>query len=225
MFTLAVLSWNAHRTLKNTLESYKVFGLDKLAGQKIIFFQEISPADIQIANKYGYQYIGSKVNTGIANGYKRLIAAATQPIFLFLENDWVLLEKPDGQILDGISMLQNKTVDVVRYRHRRFPGDPLWTFQFKDNEYERPTHLLDSIHWTDPEKFSEITRTDNWWFASAKNANWTNNPTMFRTAFLQDKVVPRLGQRDAEIDIQPWWETQDFVVAQGEGLFTHRRVG
>lgn len=227
MLTIAILSWNAHRTLKNTLESYRTFGLDKLATEKIIFFQEISPLDIQIANKYGYHHIGSKTNIGIAQAYKRLIEKSTQPFFLFLENDWLLLDKPDNQISDGISFLDHNAADVIRYRSRRFPGEPLWTYQFKGSEYERPTHLLDSVHWTEhpDESFLEITRYENWYFASSRNANWTNNPTMFRRDFLIDVILPNIGTRDVEVDLQPWWEQQDFVVAQSDGLFTHRRIG
>lgn len=230
MFTLAILSWGAHRTLKNTLESYKIFGLDNLAAQKLIFFQETSPTDLQLAQKYGYQAVVSKTNIGIAQAYSRLVEKSTQPYFLFLENDWVLLDKPDQQIQQGIHLLDYAVTNVVRYRHRRFPGDPLWTLQFRDNEYERPTHLLDAVYWTpDPEKFPEITTKTldevKWYLASSANANWTNNPTMFKTDFLRDNVLPRIGSRDAEVDLQGWWEQQDYTVAQSEGLFTHRRIG
>jgi hypothetical protein len=231
MFTLAVLSWSAHKTLRNTLESYKTFGLDKLAKQKLIFFQEISPVDLQIAQKYGYTAIGDKTNIGIAQGYKRLVDKSTQPFFLFLENDWVLLEKPDQQIQEGINLLDRGIVNVVRYRHRRFPGDPLWTRQFKDNEYERPTHLLDCVHWTENpnEKFPEIHKRSydalTWYMADAGYANWTNNPTLFKTEFLQHIIMPRIGSRDAEVDLQDWWAQQRYWVAQSDGLFTHRRVG
>lgn len=229
--TLGILSWGAHRTLKNTLDSYKAFGLDKLATQKIIFFQEISPLDIQIAHKYGYTAIGENANVGIAQGYKRLVEKSSQPFFLFLENDWLLLEVPEKRISQGIDWLEYGAADVVRYRHRKYPGDPLWTRQFEGNEYERPTHLLDCVHWTQhPDKFPELRLEmlgdESWWFAAAKYANWTNNPTMFRTGFLKKWVLPHIGSRDAEVDLQPWWETQsDIMVAQGEGLFTHRRIG
>jgi len=156
------------------------------------------------------------------------VEKSTQPFFIFLENDWMLLEDPKEAIAQGITYLDSNTTDVVRYRHRKYPGEPLWTYQFKDHEYDRPTHLLDAVHWTlDPEKFAEIEKIsdDPWYRANAKYANWTNNPTMFRTDFLKKWILPNIGTRDAEVDLQPWWEQQDFLVMQGHGLFAHRRVG
>ena len=38
--TLAMLSWGARKTLRNTLESYKKYGLLDLDAEKLIFFQE-----------------------------------------------------------------------------------------------------------------------------------------------------------------------------------------
>lgn len=224
--TLAVLSWGAHRTLVNTLESYQTFGIDD--PEKIIFFQEISPADKRIADKYGFKYLGSSTNIGIAQAYKRLVEAATGETFLFLENDWVALESGD-RLKYGQELLYSDRADCVRFRHRRFPGHPLWTLQFEGNEYERPTHLLDAVHWTThPENFPEITKDVNteFYITSSHYGNWTNNPTMFRTEFLENEVIPRIGKRDIEVDIQDWWADQDFIVAQDNvGIFTHNRIG
>jgi hypothetical protein len=230
-FTLAVLSWNAHRTLKNTLESYKVWGLDVLANERIIYFQEFSQEDRDIARKYGYKAIGSPDNVGIAKAYDTLVNTSTKPFFLFLENDWILLENPHDIINDSIAMLDNRYVHVVRMRHRQNPGAPLWTLQFKDEEYERPTHLLDAVHWTEADKFPEIFVHHGplgvkFYCAFAPNANWTNNPTMFRTEWLKRHIVPRMGNRDVELDLQAWWEHQTFVVGYASpGLFSHRRIG
>jgi len=227
--TLAVLSWRAHRTLTNTLESYKIFGLDKLADQKIIYFQEMDPRkDVSIANKYGYSYIGSHNNVGIAAAYKRLVENSTGRHFLFLENDWVLIDTPDEQIYKGRKILDRGYADVIRYRHRKYPGHPLWTLQFQGCELDHPTHILDALHWHEkPDSFKGISKGfEDFYYANATNANWTNNPTMFRTDWLKDNVVPRIGNRDVEVDMQQWWEHQYQIhVAQSDGLFTHRRIG
>ena len=224
--TIGILSWKQHKTLRNTLESYKTFGLDKLASQRIIYFQELSLPDKHIAEKYGYDYIGSNENVGIAEAYKRLVENATGQFFLFLENDWVLLEEPEEEIEKGIKILEHGHADVVRYRHRKFPGHPLWTLQFQGHEQDRPTHVLDAVHWTvAPENIEGIHLGHfGYYYASAANANWTNNPTMFRTAWIKG-LVPSFT-RDVEIDFQEEWEKMDWVmVAQGNGLFTHRRIG
>jgi len=224
--TLALLSWAAHRTLINTLESYQTFGIS--AQEKIIWFQEITSEDKRIADKYGFKYLGSKENIGIAQAYKKLVEAATEDTFLFLENDWVALES-GGAINEAQELLYGRTIDVVRLRHRRFPGHPLWTLQFKGNEYERPTHLLDSVHWQKhPENiFDEIDYAKPFYIANATNANWTNNPTMFRTAFLHEFILDKVGNKDIEIDLQQWWEQQENIwVAQHDvGIFTHKRIG
>lgn len=226
--TIGILSWNAHRTLINTLESYKTFGLDILADQRLIYFQEINSEDKRIAKKYGYEYIGTDENVGIAVAYKRLVEKSTSELFLFLENDWVLIEPAMDEIDKGIKILEHGHADVVRYRHRKFPGSPLWTLQFQGCELDHPTHLLDALHWTEtPENFEGIhLGVYGFYFATAANANWTNNPTMFRTKWLKRVVLPHLGTRDIEVDMQSWWEQLDYaLVAQGSGLFTHRRIG
>lgn len=222
--TLAMLSWGAHRTLKNTLESYETFGVKEK--ENIIWFQEITNEDKRIADKYGFKYYGTSENIGIANAYRELVNLATEDTFLFLENDWMAIET--GEYLNaGRELLYEGTVDVVRYRHRKYPGHPLWTRQFAGTEHERPTHLLDSIHWTDPSRFQEITYEHPFYITSAKYANWTNNPTMFKTEFLRERVLPHMGHRDIEVDLQEWWEQQgDIEVAQHEiGIFTHKRIG
>jgi hypothetical protein len=43
--TLCVLSWKSHKTLNNTLSSYKKNGLLELSNQRLIFFQEINEED------------------------------------------------------------------------------------------------------------------------------------------------------------------------------------
>lgn len=229
--TIALLSWNSHTTLINTLDSYGYHGLDKLADQKVIFFQEIGEKDRAIADIYGYDAIGSPNNIGIGAAYKQLVDFTTSDLFLFLENDWLLIEKPLTTIQQSSLWLSKAPVtfilnnaDVVRLRHRRNPGEPLWTRQFMGNEESRPEHLLDSIHWTNPDKFDHVYHAyDNWYCTDAKHANWTNNPTMFRTEWLRQNIVPRLTG-DIEKAIQPWWATQTFKVVQGDGLFTHMRL-
>lgn len=226
--TIAILSWGAHKTLENTLQSYKKYGLDQLDDDKVIFFQEITETDREIATKYGYQSFGSPENIGIAEAYKLLVSYASGDLFLFLENDWELIENPTQQMFAAAEMLRNEAIDVARFRHKINPGEPLWTRQYKGKELTRPEFLLDCIHWTDPLQFSPLIWEldfDNgrWVGAWAKNANWTNNPTMFRTEWLRENIIPRITG-DIEADLQGWWKDQWFTVGQGNGLFTHNRL-
>lgn len=226
--TIAVLSWGARKTLRNTLNSYKSLGLNELDDERIIFFQEITDEDRKIAGEYGYQAEGSPINVGIANGYKSLVAHATGDLFLFLENDWELIENP-RILFDAGERLRNLVVDVVKLRHRTNPGAPLWSRIYEGNELSDrgQRFLLDSLHWSqDPRTFlGLIDKQEEWYITTSQFANWTNNPTMFRTEWLREQIIPRMGTIDVEIDIQPWWEQQKFIVAQHEvGLFTHSRL-
>jgi hypothetical protein len=106
----------------------------------------------------------------------------------------------------------------------------------------RPEFLLESIHWREkpdevfPDKITTIStsieltdlpiRRLRFFKTDSRYANFTNNPAMYLTEFLRDKVVPRaFGDGiKLEVDIQDWWQEQRFNVAQGEGLFTHMRL-
>lgn len=224
--TIAILSWKSPKTLVNTLESYKKWELDLLDPEKIILFQEIDDVDRKIAEAYGYQAHGLPINTGIAFGYKSLVELATGDLFLFLENDWELIEPPLEAIFDAGDRLRKNTIDVARLRHTTNPGEPLWSRQYKGQEMVVPEFLLDCCYWdSNPTKFWPIHKEGEWYTTTSPFATWTNNPTMFRTKWLKEVVVPRMGNMDIEVDIQYWWKNQQFKVAQHEvGLFTHRRL-
>jgi hypothetical protein len=245
MLTIGMISWGAEKTLRNTLGSYYNYGLK--AEQKIIILQEGTKEQEHIVRDFGFTPITLLSNVGIARAYKYLLDATTQPHFLFLENDWELIEMPFVQIDHGQQLLRTGASDFIRYRHRTNPGNPLWTRQFENQEHVRPSHLLDSIHWTNPDKFIEVTshkfeywevnpitlteedtevarKTSVWYTTTSQYANWTNNPHMANTSFLKQNVYPRLGNKDLEADIQGWWEQSYFRVAQGDGLFTHNRL-
>jgi hypothetical protein len=229
--TIGILSWGSHQTLKNTLESYDKYDLPVYDQERVIFFQQISDADIKIADRFGYKWIGAETNVGIAEGYRRLVEYATGTLFLFLENDWELIAKPASSLSDARFLISTNQADVVKLRHRWNPGNPLWSRQFKDRELDSPTHLLECIHWQFkpevlfPEQIKEVDIYERAWYTTtSKNANWSNNPHMAKTQWLKDNILPQLGTGDIERSMQSWWEQQDFKVAQGDGMFTHNRL-
>lgn len=225
--TIGILSWKSPVTLKSTLTSYKDSGLLNAAGQIFIYFNEISTRDIEIANEFKIPYYGSGKNLGIAGGYREMLKIVAKPYYLFLENDWKIL--PENyhlvipQLKEGLKLLA-KDVDIVRFRSRTEPGQPLWSMQFKGKELSSPKTLLDAIHWTaNPEKdFAPYIKSPlkGWYTASAKNANWTNNPHMVKTGWAKKELIPHL-RADIELATATWWPKTDFTVAQGQGLFTH----
>lgn len=230
--TIGILSWGAHKTLNNTLNSYLNAGLLDHATQVFIFFQEISVKDQDVAHKFNLKFFGSETNLGIAGGYREMLKYAKQPNYLFLENDWQIHKDPNTSVYDSlhdaVEILTNHKANVVKLRSRVCPGEPLWTAKFKGKELSRPEHLLSCLHWTaDPAKsFPKYIQkiAPSWYSASAQFANWTNNPHMIQTSWAKKVLLPRLGQRDIELDLQKWWQKSNHIVAQGEGLFTHQRL-
>lgn len=238
--TIAMLSWKSHKTLVNTLESYRKFNLDD--NDKLIYFQEMTDKDVEIAHTYGFRAFGGPTNIGIGPALQILIQEAKGEHFLFLENDWELLRDARNHIGFGEFLLSTKYADVVRYRSRENPGWPLWSKQFEGNELDSPDHLLDCVHWREhpdkdfPEQIhplegsSEMVGTSlehfTYYATTSRYANFTNNPCMYRTEFLRNVVAPKAYADGIllEVSIHDWWKQQKFKVAQGDGLFTHHRI-
>ena len=148
------------------------------------------------------------------------------PIYEALKNNFQLLlihvrNNFDENINDGL-------IDIYRLRSRKNPGNPLWSMRaYKNKELESPRHLLGCVHWIDVPniKFPEyIKKNKNIYVAPCKYANWSNNPFLCKTKWFLDNITIHFEKSlgiNNEIDIQPWWENQNFNVGQGEGLFKH----
>lgn len=121
---LGILSWNAHETLKKSLDSYPV---DFLNGfhERVIYFSDISDTDKKIANDYGWHYSGG-VNEGIAGGMKRLAQNMTSDYILLLQNDNPLCEDTKfaiDHIRDAVALMDDGKADLARMRHRWMVGE------------------------------------------------------------------------------------------------------
>jgi hypothetical protein len=232
--SVGILTWDAHSTLQNTMESYKRSGLLDMVNDVCIFAQEGKEADYKIASDYGTDIIMSPTNVGIGSGLTTLAYAAETDNILLLENDWVIPSdyflKVYEELKKGLGMLESNKADVVKYRSRYLPGDPLYTLQFANREMDSPKHLFECIHWRQnpeqdfPEYISKDEKT-GLYYAKAKYANQTNNPCIYKKDFYIKNIAPFSGQgNDLEGKIDGWWQEQDFTVAHGEGLFTHHRI-
>lgn len=232
--SIGILTWNAHNTLQNTLESYKRSGLLDMVNDVCIFAQEGKDIDYKIAAKYGTDIILSPTNVGIGVGLNTLAEEAETDNILLLENDWIILpevfQHVHQELVKGMNMIEQKKADVVKYRSRRVPGDPLYTLQFANQEFNSPKHLFDCIHWREhPDKdFPEYISKDiesGLYYAKAKYANQTNNPCLYKKDFYIKNLSPFAGEGvQLEEKIFDWWAEQNFTVAHGEGLFTHYRI-
>lgn len=232
--SICILSWKTGKTLRNTLKSYKKYGLLDIVDDILILFQEVTEDDKRLADQYNIRYIGLKENIGIGKGMKMLAENAACENILFLEHDWQLLEDQNttlSRLRSGLEMLDNG-FDVVRYRSRENPGYPLISIRHKGNELDyyddwhecTSPHLLESLHWLDPaaEFPDKIQKQDEYFITTSRWANWTNNPYLVRKKFLLETIIPFSGETASlERNIAAWWVKQSFKIAQGEGLFMH----
>jgi hypothetical protein len=235
--SVGILSWHSGQTLVDTLFSYYQNGLLDIVNDTTILFQEITNEDKQIADHFKIKYIGLNDNIGIGKAFIELTNNAQTENILLLEHDWKLIENKNityDRLASGLELL-DQGFNFIRYRHRKQPGFPLFSqTPYQNNELNHydpdmdlvSPHLLDSIHWIDnPEiKFSDkIQKQGGYFVTTSRWGNWTNNPGLFKKQFYIDIVTPFAGGGiDLEGKIGGWWARQNFKVAQGEGLFTHR---
>lgn len=232
---VGILAWKSGQTLVDTLTTYHEVGFPEMVEDITILFQEVSDTDRMIADHFGIKYIGLENNIGIGKAFIQLAQHSNQKYFLTLEHDWKLLESPTvtyDRLLSGVEMIKNGT-DCVRYRHRRMPGFPHFSFRHQGKELEyydeeigcTSPHLLDALHWTEHPEIAftpHISKENDYYVTTSRYGNWTNNPCLYLRDFYVDTVSPFAGGGiDLEGKISKWWAQQSYKVAHGEGLFTH----
>lgn len=232
--SIGILSWNSGQTLVDTLTTYYDHGLVDMVNDITILFQEINDQDKQIANHFSIPYIGLNENIGIGKAFIQLTEQSKTDNVLILEHDWKLIENKSitySRLKTGLDLL-NKGFSCIRYRHRKEPGIPHFSFQYQgreleyyDNEIECTSpHLLDSVHWTNPDlQFPDkIQKYEEYFITTSRWGNWTNNPCLYKKQFYLDIVAPFSGEGiSLEGNISKWWAKQHYKVAHGEGLFKH----
>ena len=127
--TLTMISWKAHATVQKTLESYEAAGILDLFAAKRIHFNEISPADIAIAERFGFERSGSAANTGIFGAVDAVSAQVRTPYILSLENDNPLVTDRAGLITMltcALNDMAERDVPAILMRSRRDPGEQFW---------------------------------------------------------------------------------------------------
>ncbi len=232
---LGILAWRTPATLLQTLKSYEAVGLLQAVGSVTVLLNEATKNDIRIARNFGLNVIEANTNIGIGPAIVRLVEAARNQYFMFLEGDWLCVENENNvrqRLLNGLQLLKDGQADTVRFRHREFPGEPLYSRQLFATQGREAAadFLLESIHWLDhpQDLYHEITARgidgEDWFFVSSKHANYTNNPCLYTREFIAEKILPKATRSGIflEQDIHDWWKDQGFTVAQGPGIFTHR---
>jgi hypothetical protein len=232
--SVGILAWNSGQVLVDTLTTYHNNGLFDIVNDVTILFQEASMQDYEIAKHFGLDCIGLQQNIGIGKAFIKLTENTQTENVIVLEHDWNLIEDKATtyeRLESGLEMLDG-SVDVVRYRHRKNPGYPHFSFRYMGYEltyYDdeigcTSPHLLDSIHWCDPKKEfpQHIGQFGEYFLAGSRYGNWTNNPCLYKKQFYLDTVKPFAGEGiGLEGNISKWWAQQNYGVAHGEGLFMH----
>jgi hypothetical protein len=118
---VGILSWKSHKTLEKSLQSYEKIGFKDYFDEIKIIFQEITTEDKELAEKYGYDYVGIEKNVGIQGGHKLIYENLKTDYILVLENDNPLVEDKNTvteRLFKAMELLENNVIDVMRLRHR-----------------------------------------------------------------------------------------------------------
>ncbi|MGB5792451.1 hypothetical protein [Poseidonibacter sp.] len=118
---VGILSWKSHKTLEKSLQSYEKVGFKELFDEVKIIFQEISPEDKALAEKYGYDYVGTDNNLGIQHGHKLIHDNLSTDYVIVLENDNPVIvdtKTLKERVLNSLKHLESGKIDVMRLRHR-----------------------------------------------------------------------------------------------------------
>lgn len=126
---IGVLSWRAHATLRQSLQSYADNGFLSLFEKRVIYFSDISDEDRAIAAEFGWEAQGGS-NAGIAGGMKALGLALQTKHIILLQNDNPIVEPQSfasAHLREATALLDSGEADLVRLRHRWQVGE-----QFSD---------------------------------------------------------------------------------------------
>tara|TARA_B110000977_G_C11000297_1_gene463534 strand:+ start:395 stop:1195 length:801 start_codon:yes stop_codon:yes gene_type:complete len=207
--TIGYLSWKRQNILEQTLKSHQKNGLFDIIPpeNRIIFFQEISQQDINIANKYGLNQIGNKENIGILNAFIELVQNCKTKYFIFCENDWLLIENKEickNILNDCVQLLINDKKNIIKLRHLKNPGSPLYSRPNDVNKWLNENHhgcpyKLESLSWLDkPNNYyklgvlDEIQYNYKWYSTTLEHQRWSNNIFIANTDFLKNTIIPML---------------------------------
>lgn len=202
--TIGYLSWKRHAVLKQTLQSHKDNGLYDLIKpeNRIIFFQEITEADKQIANEYGIQCFGDNKNIGILNGFIELVKNCKTKYFIFCENDFILMREGYDiykTLSDAISIMDTNKLAQVKLSNSKNPG---FLYVKGNNDWLKHDqsgfrYKAESLSWVpNPKDFYPHIKTSHfnyeWLEFSAQDQYWSNHIYACNITYLEEVIIPLL---------------------------------
>ena len=215
--TIAYLSWKKHDILEQTLKSHQENGLFDIISpeNRIIFFQEISQQDRNIADKYNLNTLGNKENIGILNAFIELVQNCKTKYFIFSENDFLLLKNDyniSKTINDVCKILENNPYSQIKLSNYKNPGflyikgGPEWLKQDQSNF----KYKVESLSWTpNPKEFypnmNILNYNYEWFQFESQDQCWSNHIYACNTNYLKEIVLPLLihnRDNNKELDIK-----------------------
>ena len=145
MLSAGILSWKAHGTLRATLATCAP--LREAAGDCVVFFNEITDADRELAAQFGFRAEGSTENLGILGGTRGLVSCMRGDEIILLQNDNPVNVPPDvfaARIAEARALLASGGADMIRLRDRfdkSFADAPKY-LRYWPGEGERDTLAL-----------------------------------------------------------------------------------
>jgi hypothetical protein len=240
--TIGYLSWKREKIFEQTLNSHKKNGLFDIIppSNRLIFFQEISDKDIEIAKKFNCRYIGNNDNIGILDAFIKLIENCQTEYFIFCENDWNLIENKNTTIKtlhDSIRLIDNNKANIIKLRHRKTPGHPLNSEKIFNNYLPSLfPYKLESLSWIDePNKiynnlFEEFEGNYKWYITTMTHQLWSNNIFLCKLTHIKEIILPILKNKNYD---DKYSELENIInnyksqlriikLAASEGLFMHK---
>jgi len=226
--TIGYLSWRRHNILEQTLKSHQENGLFNIIPpqNRIIFFQEISEKDKQIADKYELQIRGSKENIGILNAFIRLVENCKTKYFIFCENDFLLMSDDynlQKSIDDMCRILDCDPYAQVKLSNSKSPGF-LYVKggeEWLKHDQSNYKYKVESLSWIpDPKNFYKNMKTINynyeWFVFNSGDQNWSNHIYACNTSYLENVILPLLrhnrdNNKDLDIRYQGLEDTLNFT--------------
>jgi hypothetical protein len=236
--TLGILTYNAPKTLEKNLNRLFEKKVNCNLNEILLYINpsKFSEHNIEQAEKFNIKYKLASENKWIAPAFKWIVENSQSNTVLLLEDDFFLIEDDNEKIFNilntSVSFLKENKTDVVRLRSRKNAGNPLYSSWFAGQEEKCMSHLAECVHWRDnpdldfPKHCQKISENPVWYKFSSKNANFTNNPCIYRKNFYEEYIIPNycLDFTDIETAATPWWSSQEFNVIAGDGLFCHDRL-
>lgn len=245
MLSIGILSHNSPITLKNTLSSYKHFGLLNFTDDIFCVLQpsEKVNEEIHVCDNFGVKYFLENTNTWMQGGIRRVFNESKYEIVLFTENDFRIHTNINIEniLISSVNWLRNSVVDLIRIRNLKNPGHPLQLplslyNDIVDGSFNRINEYTTNIHyWThyleNPEKIlsnyiKKINDNPKLFLMSSKHCGYTNNCYITTKNFFYDNLSSYATAENPHFEpsVDKIWHQNDFKIGITDGFLTHVRM-